>query len=298
MEPSRDTARRVAEEDELDSSSPPPPPLDVETPPRSAPRRRLSTRDTPPNVKRGSLFGIFGRSKTETASPTSKPTRSSTRARANTMEGLVKVSRRELETDRPSSRDHSSNESRERTERPHRSRRHSHAQRRQFASPEEEADYYKWKEERRYMRRPEHEMSGGRDGGMSVPQPVDDLPPPPPEPFEYEMDAEVIDDSPIIEDSAGVVGVPSISDEERRQRRRSRRPSKLEERPKTRRISVTEKERPSGRRVESDRPRTRDRGEERPRPKRGETERRDRRKKKEESSGLKGLLGGLKRRIA
>ncbi|EMD86217.1 hypothetical protein COCHEDRAFT_1023962 [Bipolaris maydis C5] len=73
--------------------------------------------------------------------------------------------------------------------------------------------------------------------------------------------------------------------------------SKPEERPKARRISVTEKERPSGRRPEADRPRTRDRGDDRPRVKRGENERRDRRKK-EESSGLKGLFGGLKKRIA
>ena len=73
--------------------------------------------------------------------------------------------------------------------------------------------------------------------------------------------------------------------------------SKPEERPKARRISVVEKERPSGRRVESDRPRARDYGDDRPRPRRGEKDRRDRRKKKEESSGLKGLFGGLKRRI-
>jgi hypothetical protein len=127
----------------------------------------------------------------------------------------------------------------------------------------------------------------------------EDLPPPPPEPFEYEPESEPIEqaESPVIEDAAAVVGEISISDEERRERRRSRRASKPEERPKTRHISVVEKERPSGRRVESDRPRARDHGEERARPRRGEPDRRDARRKKEESSGLKGLFGGLKRRI-
>jgi len=273
------------------------PPVVDDTPPRSAPRRRLSTRETPPNVKRGSLFGgIFGRSKPEATPPAAKPSRSS-RARANTLEATpVKSSRREPEPERPSSRDMSSDQSRERPERMHRSRRVSHSQRR-FASAEEEADYYRWKEERRFMRRPEHEMSGGRDGGVSLPPPPpppEDLPPPPPEPFEYEPEPEPIEtiESPVIEDAAAVVGEISISDEERRERRRSRRMSKPEERPKTRRISVVEKERPSGgRRVESDRPRARDHGEDRPRPRRGETDRRDRRKKKEESSGQRTLRG-------
>jgi hypothetical protein len=269
----------------------------------------MSTRETPPNVKRGSLFGgIFGRSKPDPVSPASKATRPSTRARANTAdssmrtrikatempEDLAQATYREKE--RPTSSHHieSSNESHDRAERPHRSRRLSHNQRR-FKSAEEEEEYYKWKESRRYMRRPDHEMSGGRDGGVSLTPPIDDLSLPPPEPFDYGTDLPPVErpESPMIEDSAAVVGEASYSSDERRERRRTRRVSTMDERPKTRdrRISVVEKDRPVSRRIESDRPRTRDRGgDDRPRPRRGETEGRSSRKKKEESSGLFGRL--------
>jgi hypothetical protein len=150
-------------------------------------------------------------------------------------------------------------------------------------------------------------MSGGRDGGVSFAPFVDELPPPPPEPFEpdpepvFEPEPEVRAQSPYMDDAKAEVGVESTSSDERRERRRSRRASgAVDERPRTRRITVTEKDRPAGRRIESDRPRTRGHDEERPRPRRGETERRSSgrtSKKKEESGGLKSLFGGLKKRI-
>jgi hypothetical protein len=62
-------------------------------------------------------------------------------------------------------------------------------------------------------------------------------------------------------------------------------------------MSVSEKERPASRRVESDRPRTRGAGEERARPRRSETERSGRGKKKEDT-GIKGFFGGLKKIVA
>lgn len=135
-------------------------------------------------------------------------------------------------------------------------------------------------------------MSGGRDGGVSLLPPEEDLPPPQPA---AELEPE-FNERGIVDEAAAVVGVASTSSAERRDRRRSRRTSALDERPKSRRISVTEKERPVSRRVESDRPRTSGRTEERPRPRRGETEGRSsgsHRKRKEEPSGLRGLLGGL-----
>ena len=170
----------------------------------------------------------------------------------------------------------------------------------------EEDEYYYQKEKRRSARQREYEMSGGRDGGVTFAEPIDDLGPPPPEPFEpdhepvFEPELEQ-DASQYIEDDKAELGVASASSAERRERRRSRRESGLEERPRTRRITVTERERPEGRRIDSDRPRTRGYDEEKPRPRRSETERRSSgrsSRKKEESGGLKSLFGGLKKRIA
>lgn len=298
VEVSRDAARRAAEEDDEDIAAPPPPspPLVPVESPRSVPRRRMSTRDPPPPVKRNSLFGgIFGRSKPETTPPISKSTKSGSRIRAEPEEVLQTSDQgQRREKVRPVSSHHSPNEDRENIERPYRSRRYSSNQqaRRKFQSAEEEEEYYRRKEARRSMRPKEHVMSGGRDGVVSVPEPLDELPPPPPEPFEFD-DPTPRAVSPLIDEAAAVVGVPSTSSGERHERRRSKRVSTMDERPKSRRISVNERERPVSRRIESDRPRTRGHGEERPRPRRGETEGRSsgsHRKKKEETGGLKSLL--------
>jgi hypothetical protein len=270
----------------------------------------MSTREAPPPPKRSSRLGsfsLFSRSKTDPSTPPSKSTKATARVRdpVEVSETPVKLPRKD--TERPRSSHHSSNEGRDPMDRPHRSRRESHGQR-SFKSQAEEAEYYKQKEKRRAARKKEYEMSGGRDGGVSFAPFVDELPPPPPEPFEpdpepvFEDEPEVSAPSPYMDDAKAELGVDSTSSAERRERRRSRRTSgAVDERPRTRRITVTEKDRPApSRRVESDRPRTRGHDEERPRPRRGETERRSSgrtSKKKEESGGLKSLFGGLKKRI-
>ncbi|KAL5386139.1 hypothetical protein DPSP01_004223 [Paraphaeosphaeria sporulosa] len=299
----RDAARRAAEEEEEDESVPEPP-----ITPREPTRRHTGDRrrDAPPPPRRNSILGgLFGRSKTDPVVPSAKSIKPMARVRTDPAEAPpspVEALRKEKEG-RASSQ-HSSNESRERGERPHRSRRHSHAHRR-FNSAEEEAEYRARKEERRRAKEQELEMSGARDGGVSLSATVDDAPPPePPEPaaaLESQRNMEDGPPSPLVDDAAAVVGVASTSSNERRERRRAtRHVSILEqehERPKSRRISVTDRERPASRRTESDRPRTRGAGEERARPRRSETER-SRSSKKKEDNSIKGFFGGLKRIVA
>jgi hypothetical protein len=191
----------------------------------------------------------------------------------------------------------SSNEGRDRTERAHRSRRHSHSHHQRFQSQEEEAEYYRRKEERRAARR-EAEVFGAHDGGISLAPPRYDPPPPPeqlPEEIAPPRRVKHVPD-PFVDDSAGVTDAPSGSSSERRHR--SRRAPVIEDRPRARRTVSPEKERPSGRRVESDRP-ARVIGEERPRARRSETERRGDgapRRRRESEGGLKSLLGGFMKR--
>lgn len=222
----------------------------------------------------------------------------------------TKVLRKEMEYH--SSSNHSSNESRER---PHRSRRHSHGNHHRFKSADEEAEYYRHKEERRVRRAREHEMSGTRDVGVPTAPPAYD-PPPPPAPksvatmetatMEVERqrespdadDADPMDvDSPAYntDDAAAVLG---SSGSEHRDRR-TRRVSILDERPnRNRRVAPgsDKGERPISRRVQSERTRAKAYGDERPRARRVETERRGTRtgdKKRSGEGGLKGLLGGF-----
>ncbi|KAL5121431.1 hypothetical protein ACEQ8H_000502 [Pleosporales sp. CAS-2024a] len=307
----RDSARRAYEEDEevvpAQSSTPHPTAVDTESSP-SAPRRRRSTREAPP--KRTSMLGgftLFSRSKAAPATPPTKSSRSTPRVRSDSVEVQEKLTRTlRKDADRPGSSHQSSNESRDRAERPQRDRRQSHGQRR-FRNAAEEEEYYRQKEKRRSTRQREHKMSGARDGGVSYTHPIDDLPPPPPEPFEpgsepvFESEDGPRAVSPFMDDAKAEIGVVSTSSPERRERRRSRRESGQDEYPRTRRITVTERERPVGRRVESDRPRTRGHDEERPHNRRSETERRSSArssKKKDESGGLKSLFGGLKKTFA
>lgn len=300
VELSRDAARRAFEEDQEVAppprpTTPPPPPVVTESSPRSAPRRRTSTRDPPPPTKRNSILGgLFGRSKTDPPVTSPRSSRPVARVRSDPVEVPESPARAQrMEKERPKSSHQSSNESRDRVERPHRSRRHSQRQR-EFKSAAEEAEHYKQKEKRR----------SARDGGRSAIPQTDELPLPP-EPFEPEPEPAqprgLREFEPLMDDAAAEVGIASTSSAERRERRRSKRASGAEERPKSRRITVTEPERPVSRRIESDRPRTRGHDEERPRARRSETERRregpHRSSKKEESSGLKSLFGGLKKRI-
>lgn len=298
MEP-RDAARRAAEEDD---ETVPASPITPRTPTRRHTGERR--REAPPPARRNSLLGnfsLFGRSKTEPVVPSAKPIKPVARVRTDPAEAPsspVEVLRKERQ-DRASSQ-HSSNQSRERAERPHRSRRHSHAHHRRFDSAEEEAEYRARKEERRRAKANELEMSGARDGGVSLSATFDDAPPPeatePVVASEQLVDTEERPRSPLLDEAAAVVGVPSISSEDRRERRRtSRRVSIVEnDRPKSRRISVTENERRAGRRTESDGPRARGGDEERMRPRRSETERSSRSKRKDDN-GIKGFFGGLKK---
>jgi len=311
----RDADRRTtgAADEVIDVRPSTPPPIGDESP-RNASRRRLSTREPPP-VKRGSLFGgIFGRSKADAVTPP-RSSRPEGRARIDTS-GRPKTATRtpQREKERPTSSHHSSSDARHRGDRPHRSRRESNTQRprRIFQTQEEEAEYYRRKESRRSTRPRENKIPGDRDVGVSFASQVEEVPAPPPEPSEPgpgpepdrtpEPHSVFEDESPLIEDAAGVVGVPSTSSSERHERRRSRRASALESRPRTRRVSIIDKEQPMVRRVEVEQSRTRDRGEERARPRRGEAERRSggtsSRKKRDEPGGLKSLFGGLKKIIS
>ena len=303
----REAARRLAEEEvELEIPIP-------QTRPRGLSRRLTGAsesknrKDAPqPVPRRNSIFsgGLFSRSKTEPVVPTSKSVKPISKVRTDPIETLRKE-------DRPSSGHQSSNDSRGKTERPHEgSRRHP---RREFSSAKEEAEYRAKKEERRAARAAkdrEMEMSGGRDGGISLASPMDGAPPPPPEPREPPPPPPVpeplnppppiprSDPEPAVVDNIAMVRMGSISsnDRHRERPRRSRRVSAVEDsRPKIRRPSVTEKDRPTSRREDSDRPRTRDRGEENPRPRRSDVEKSGRKKKEE--GGLKGFFGGLKKKL-
>jgi hypothetical protein len=277
----RDVARRAFEEDdEVVATLPftsPPPPAAAESP-RSTPRRRPSTREPPTNTKRNSLLGgfsLFSRAKTDPVIPKSKSAKPETRARL--IPGGIPETDIQASRDvkpHPSSVHQSSNESRDNVERPHRSRRHSQGQQqRQKSKISAEEEYRRQKEKRRSARHPDYEMSGGRDGGMSLTPPMDDLPPPL-EPFEpIHEPAQEPDLQPPSPSMAAEVGVASTSSAERRERRRSKRTPPTEELPRSRRITVSEKERPVSRRFESDRPRTRGYDEERPVSRRMESDR-------------------------
>lgn len=292
LEP-RDAARRAAEEDDE------PAPESPVTPRESTRRRTSDRRREPPPPRRNSILGgLFGRSKTDPIVSSSRTIKPVSRVRTDPVEipsSPVKALRKE--DARPSSQ-HSSNESRDRADRLHRSRRHSHAHRR-FNSAEEEAEYRARKEERHRAKELELEMSGARDGGVSLAPHVDDVPN---EHAEPQDDAQV-QQSPLSNDAAAVLGLASSSSSERRERRRATRrgsvpyqeAQKFEretERPKSRRVELVDRERPGSRRVESDRgPRERER--------RSTGGRRStREKEREEGKGVKGFFGGLKRIVA
>ncbi|KAL5392080.1 hypothetical protein PMIN04_003684 [Paraphaeosphaeria minitans] len=296
----RDAARRAAEEE--DESVP-------ESPitPREHTRRHTSDRrrEAPPPRRNSMLGGLFGRSKTEPVAPNAKSIKPVARIRTDPTEAPpspVEALRKERE-DRANSQ-HSSNESRERGERSHRSRRHSHAHRR-FNSAEEESEYHARKEQRRRAKEQELEMSGARDGGVSLSATVDDAPArEPAEPAAAPEPQQDMEDGPpsrLLEDAAVVVDIASTSSNERRERRRAARHVSIVEHehegPKSRRISGTDRERLASRHTESGRARTRGAGEERARPRRSETER-SRSSKKREDNGIKGFFGGLKRIVA
>ncbi|KAF2475285.1 uncharacterized protein BDR25DRAFT_391492 [Lindgomyces ingoldianus] len=256
----RDAARRAAEED--DEVAPPSPVSPRGLTRRNTVRERLQE---PPSsqqrTRRNSLLSglsLFGRSKTEPVVPTSK-----------SIKPVARVKTDPVEKERSSSSRQSSGDSRERAERPHRPRRPSHSHHhRTFRSAEEEVDYRRKKEERRASRTVKErdlEMSGGRDGGISLANPEPVLEPMP------EVEPEQ-PRSPLINEAAAVVGVGSTSSAERRERRRqSKRVSIAEHgQPRSRRISVVEKERPVSRRVQTNRPVSREAETDRPRTKHGE----------------------------
>ena len=233
--------------------------------------------------------------------PRSKSINSRSRSRSGPVEVLERPTQTtQEEKERPRSGHRSSNEAGEPAERPHRSRHNSHREKRQFRSVEEEAEYNKKKEARRSTRPQGYEMSGGRDGGISLPQYIDGAPPPPSAPEVAEPAAELKQNtlSPLADGVAHEGGHVSSSSADRHAQRRSKHLSVPDPSPRRRHHSDNEKERPVSRRMDSDRPRARHRGEERPRPRRGESDReqsRSPRKRKEENSGFKGLLGGLKK---